>query len=158
MSLLALTPATYKLGREPYGVCLAIAAWNAVTLLTARAIITPLLAGNTVVLKSSEQVPRSQALWGELLREAGLPAGALNIVHVAAEDAASLTPQLVGDRRVRHVNFTGSTRVGSIIASLAGKHLKPTLMELGGKAPVVLLPDADIEVAASHSGSNLGGC
>ncbi|BEI95945.1 hypothetical protein CcaverHIS631_0108940 [Cutaneotrichosporon cavernicola] len=141
---------TYKLGREPYGVCLAIAAWNAVTLLTARAIITPLLAGNTVVLKSSEQVPGSQALWVELLRESGLPVGALNIVHVATEDAATLTPDLVADRRVRHVNFTGSTRVGSIIASLAGKNLKPTLMELGGKAPVVLLPDADIEVAASH--------
>ncbi|KLT40383.1 aldehyde dehydrogenase [Cutaneotrichosporon oleaginosum] len=141
---------TYKISREPYGVCLAIAAWNAVALLTARAVVTPLLAGNTVVLKSSEQVPRSQALWGELLRAAGLPAGALNVVHVATEDAGALTPALVADPRVRHVNFTGSTRVGAIIASLAGQHLKPTLMELGGKAPVLILPDADIDVAANH--------
>lgn len=51
---------------------------------------------------------------------------------------------------IRHVNFTGSTRVGSIVAALAGKYLKPSLMELGGKAPVLLLPDADIKVAASH--------
>jgi len=52
---------------------------------------------------------------------------------------------------VSHVNFTGSTRVGSIIAGLAGRNLKPTLMELGGKAPALLLPDANIKVAASHS-------
>ncbi|GMK54907.1 hypothetical protein CspeluHIS016_0114930 [Cutaneotrichosporon spelunceum] len=141
---------TYTISREPYGVCLAIAAWNAVTLLTARAIITPLLAGNTVVLKASEHVPASQALWGTLLHEAGLPDGALSIVNVAPQDAEELTPALVADARVRHVNFTGSTRVGSIIGSLAGAHLKPTLMELGGKAPVLILPDADIEVAASH--------
>lgn len=136
---------------------MAIAAWNAVALLTSRAILTPLIAGNTVVLKTSEQVPYSQSLWAQLLFEAGLPRDALAVIHIATDDAAELTPKLVGDKRVRHVNFTGSTRVGSIIAGLAGQNLKPVLMELGGKAPVVVLPDADIPVAASHSES-LGAC
>lgn len=104
-----------------------------------------------MVLKTSEQVPYTQSLWAELLFEAGLPRDSLAVVHVATADAAELIPPLVEDRRIRHVNFTGSTRVGSIIAGLAGKNLKPTLMELGGKAPVVVLPDADLAVAASHS-------
>lgn len=130
--------------------CLAIAAWNAVHLLTLRAIITPLLTGNTVVLKTSEITPGSQALWAELLYEAGVPRTALSVVHAAPDEAPGLTEQLISDRRVRHVNFTGSTRVGRIVASLAGQGLKPCIMELGGKAPVLLLPDADIETAASH--------
>lgn len=130
--------------------CLALAAWNAVHLLTLRAIVTPLLAGNTAVLKTSEVAPGSQALWAELLYEAGVPPAALSVVHAAPEDAPALTEQLVRDARVRHVNFTGSTRVGRIVASLAGAGLKPCIMELGGKAPVLLLPDADVASAASH--------
>lgn len=116
-----------------------------------RAIVTPLIAGNTVVFKTSETVPYTQTLFAELLFEAGLPRDALSVVNVATEDAAELIPELIADKRVRHVNFTGSTRVGSIIASIAGKNLKPVLMELGGKAPVIILPDADIETAATHS-------
>lgn len=119
-------------------------------LLTLRAIVTPLLTGNTVVLKTSEVTPGSQALWAELLYEAGVPKTALSVVHAAPDEAPGLTEQLVRDNRVRHVNFTGSTRVGRIVASLAGAGLKPCIMELGGKAPVLLLPDADIETAASH--------
>nr|XP_031860276.1 uncharacterized protein CI109_004160 [Kwoniella shandongensis]KAA5527348.1 hypothetical protein CI109_004160 [Kwoniella shandongensis] len=141
---------TVHIERLPFGVCLAIAAWNAVHLLTARAIITPLIAGNTVILKTSEHTPYTQTLWAELLYESGLPRECLTVVHVAAEDAPSLVPLLVADKRVRHVNFTGSTNVGSILAGLAGKHLKPSLMELGGKAPVLLLPSADFRIAASH--------
>lgn len=119
-------------------------------LLTLRAIVTPLLAGNTVVLKTTEITPGSQSLWAELLYEAGVPKAALSVVHAAPDEAPGLTEQLVRDNRVRHVNFTGSTRVGRIVASLAGAGLKPCIMELGGKAPVLLLPDADIETAASH--------
>jgi benzaldehyde dehydrogenase (NAD) len=122
-----------------------------VLVLTMRAVVTPLLAGNTVVLKTSEVAPYTQTLWAQLLFEAGVPRDALSVVHIATPDVAALTPLLVEDSRVRHVNFTGSTRVGRLLASLAGQHLKPTLMELGGKAPVVLLPDADLETAASHS-------
>lgn len=104
-----------------------------------------------MVLKTSETAPGTQALIAELLFAAGLPRSALSVLHAARDDAPAITEQLVADSRIRHVNFTGSTRVGSAIAALAGKHLKPSLMELGGKAPVVLLPDADLETAASHS-------
>ncbi|KAL1409388.1 hypothetical protein Q8F55_003371 [Vanrija albida] len=140
----------FTLSREPYGVCLAVGTWNAAQVLTMRAVLTPLIAGNTVVLKTSEAVPYTQVLWAELLYAAGLPREALTVVHVAAEDAPEIMEALVADKRVRHVNFTGSTHVGSILASLAGKHLKPTLMELGGKSPVLLLPDAPLDIAASH--------
>ncbi|ORX33776.1 aldehyde dehydrogenase [Kockovaella imperatae] len=136
--------------RKPYGVCLAIAAWNAVHLLTSRAIITPLLAGNTVILKTSEYAPRTQLLWAELLFEAGLPRDCLTVLHSSKEDAGWVVPELIADSRVRHVNFTGSSGTGSIIASLAGKHLKPSIMELGGKAPALILPDADLDLAANH--------
>ncbi|TXT15791.1 hypothetical protein VHUM_00294 [Vanrija humicola] len=141
---------TYTIERRPYGVCLAMAAWNAATLLMMRATVTPLLAGNTVVFKSSETTPYTQTLFAELLHAAGVPKDALVVVHIAVEDAPKLTQALIADKRVRHVNFTGSTRVGSIIARTAGEHLKPAIVELGGKAPFVLLPDADLEVAASN--------
>ncbi|TXT06176.1 hypothetical protein VHUM_03649 [Vanrija humicola] len=140
----------FTISREPYGVCLAITTWNAAQVLTMRAVLTPLIAGNTVVLKTSVAVPYTQYLWAELLYAAGLPREALTVVHVAHEDAQELVTALVADQRVRHVNFTGTTRVGSELAALAGKHLKPTLMELGGKSPVLLLPDAPLDVAASH--------
>lgn len=89
------------LTREPYGVCLAMAAWNAVQILTMRSTITPLLAGNTVVFKTSETTPYVQQIWAELLYAAGLPRDALTVVHVATEDAPALTAQLVSDKRVR---------------------------------------------------------
>lgn len=140
-----------------------------------RSVVTPLLAGNTVIVKTSEITPFTQYLWAKLLHEAGVPEGALSVIHIAPPDAPKLMEALVADKRVRwviltnfgipsyclvelryvgsHVNFTGSTRVGSIFAGLAGRYLKPTLMELGGKAAALLLPDADLEVAASHSQS-----
>lgn len=80
-----------------------------------------------------------------------MPEGVLNIVHVAAEDAPTTVEKLISDPRVRHVNFTGSTKVGSIVGALAGKYIKPVLLELGGKAPSVVLADADVDIAASHT-------
>ncbi|ORY24549.1 Aldehyde/histidinol dehydrogenase [Naematelia encephala] len=148
--IVRLPEATVHITREPFGICLAMPAWNAVHALTMRSIITPLLAGNTVLLKTSETTPYTQYLWATLLHEAGVPKAALNVIHIAPKDAPVLVEALISDKRIRHVNFTGSTRVGSIIASLAGRYLKPTLMELGGKAPVIILPDADLEIAASH--------
>jgi acyl-CoA reductase-like NAD-dependent aldehyde dehydrogenase len=91
--------------REPYGVCLAIAPWNAAMILSIRSIATPLAAGNTVILRSSEVVPHTHHLWGQLFADAGLPAGCLNIVHADRDRAPSITKQLIEDERVRHVNF-----------------------------------------------------
>ena len=135
--------------RQPAGVVLSIAPWNAPVILGVRSLATPLACGNCVVMKTSEICPRTHRLIIEALNEAGLPPGVLNAISNAPDDAAVIVETLVAQPAVRRVNFTGSTRVGRIIAEAAGRHLKPALMELGGKAPFVVLDDADIEAAVA---------
>ncbi|GLI77433.1 hypothetical protein PoHVEF18_005723 [Penicillium ochrochloron] len=134
--------------KEPYGVILSIAPWNAPFILGTRAVALPLAAGNTVVLKGSELSPKCFWALGDIFRQAGLPDGCLNVVFHQVSDAAAVTTALIAHPAVRKVNFTGSTNVGSIIASTAGKHIKPVLLELGGKASAVVLDDADLDKAA----------
>jgi acyl-CoA reductase-like NAD-dependent aldehyde dehydrogenase len=135
--------------RQPAGVVLSMAPWNAPVILGVRALATPLACGNTVVMKTSEICPRTHRLIIDSLNEAGLPKGVLNAVSNASDDAPAIVEALIAQPAVRRVNFTGSTRVGRIIAELAGRHLKPALMELGGKAPLVVLDDADIDAAVA---------
>ena len=104
--------------------------------------------GNTVVLKSPEKAPACYWTLANIFHEAGLPAGCLNTIIHKPEDGAKITTVLIAAPAVKKINFTGSTAVGSVIASLAGKHLKPTLMELGGKAPAIVCEDADLNLAA----------
>ncbi|KAM5350831.1 hypothetical protein ACJ41O_007336 [Fusarium nematophilum] len=136
--------------KRPYGVVLGIAPWNAPYHLGLRSVTFALATGNTAILKGPELSPRCYWAIVDIFREAGLPKGCLNLVLHQPADAASVTETLISDPRVRKVNFTGSTGVGSIIASVAGKHLKPVLMELGGKASAIVLEDADLEKAAFH--------
>ncbi len=133
--------------REPVGVILGIAPWNAPIILGVRAIAVPLACGNTVVLKASETCPRTHALIVEAFEDAGLPEGAVGLVSNAPEDAAQIVGALIDHPAVRRINFTGSTGVGRIIAMRAAQHLKPVLLELGGKAPLVILDDADLDEA-----------
>ncbi|MER9304417.1 aldehyde dehydrogenase [Mesorhizobium sp. M0293] len=135
--------------RQPAGVCLGIAPWNAPVILGTRAIAMPIACGNTVVLKASEMCPGTHRLIGQVLVEAGLPKGVINVVTNDPRDAAGIVEALVGHFAVKRVNFTGSTKVGRIIAELAGRHLKPALLELGGKAPLLVLDDADIDAAVN---------
>ena len=135
--------------RQPAGVVLSIAPWNAPVILGVRSLATPLACGNTVVMKTSEICPRTHRLIIDALHEAGLPEGVLNAVSNAPEDAGEIVEALIAHPAVRWVNFTGSTRVGRIIAETAGRHLKPALLELGGKAPFIVLDDADIEQAVA---------
>lgn len=135
--------------RQPAGVVLSIAPWNAPVILGVRAVALPLACGNTVILKASEICPGTHRLIAECLREAGLPPGVLNVITNAPEDAPALIDALIAHPAVRRVNFTGSTRVGHIIAQTAAKYLKPTLLELGGKAPLLVLDDADIDAAVA---------
>jgi acyl-CoA reductase-like NAD-dependent aldehyde dehydrogenase len=135
--------------RQPVGVVLGIAPWNAPVILGVRAIAVPLACGNTVVLKASEMCPVTHGLIGDVLREAGLGAGVVNVVTNAPEDAAKIVEALISAPVVRRVNFTGSTRVGRVIAEIAARHLKPVLLELGGKAPFVVLDDADLDEAVA---------
>lgn len=141
-------PGTLALGvRRPAGVCVGIAPWNAPVILGTRAVAMPLACGNTVVLKASEICPATQRLIGQVLRDAGLPAGVVNVVTNRPEDAAAVVEALIAHPAVKRINFTGSTRVGRIIAGTAGRHLKPVLLELGGKAPLIVLDDADLDAA-----------
>jgi acyl-CoA reductase-like NAD-dependent aldehyde dehydrogenase len=137
--------------RQPAGVVLGIAPWNAPIILGVRAIATPLACGNTVVLKASEICPGTHHLIGAVLREAGLPAGAINVITNAPENAPEVIEALIAHPAVRRINFTGSTRVGRIIAETAARFLKPVLLELGGKASLVVLDDADLDAAVAAS-------
>jgi acyl-CoA reductase-like NAD-dependent aldehyde dehydrogenase len=133
--------------RQPVGVVLGIAPWNAPVILGARAIAMPLACGNTVILKASEICPATHGLIGDALREAGLGDGVVNVISNAPADAAAIVEALIAHPVVRRVNFTGSTRVGRLVAEVAARHLTPALLELGGKAPFVVLDDADLDEA-----------
>lgn len=135
--------------RQPVGVILSMAPWNAPVILGVRSIAMPLACGNTVVMKSSEISPRTHALMIEAVQEAGLPPGVLNVISNAPEDAGKVVEALISHSAVRRINFTGSTRVGRIIAELSARHLKPALLELGGKAPMIVLDDADLDAAVA---------
>jgi benzaldehyde dehydrogenase (NAD) len=134
--------------RQPAGVVVGMAPWNAPVILSTRAVATPLAYGNTVVLKASEHCPRTHAAVVRALVDAGLPPGAINLVIHAPDDAPEVVDELIAHPAVRRVNFTGSTRVGRIVAMKCAEHLKRCLLELGGKAPQVVLADADLEAAA----------
>ena len=135
--------------REPVGVCVGIAPWNAPVILGMRAIAMPLACGNTVVFKASDACPAVHRLIGTALLEAGIPPGVCNVITNSPQDAAEVVAALIDHPAVRHVNFTGSTRVGRIVAERAARHLKPVLLELGGKAPFIVLDDADIDAAVN---------
>jgi len=133
--------------REPAGVVLGIAPWNAPIILAVRAIATPLACGNTVILKASELCPRTHGLVVEAFVEAGFPGGLVNLITHAPQDAADIVGALIDHKAVRRINFTGSTAVGRIVAVRAAQNLKPVLLELGGKAPLLVLDDADLDEA-----------
>jgi acyl-CoA reductase-like NAD-dependent aldehyde dehydrogenase len=135
--------------RQPVGAVLSIVPWNGPVILAARAIAYPIACGNTVVFRASELSPKTHALIADAFVEAGLPEGVLNFVVNAPDDAADVIDSLISHPAIRRVNFTGSTRIGRIIAEKAGRNLKRCLLELGGKAPLVVLDDADIAGAVN---------
>ena len=129
--------------REPVGVCGQIIPWNFPLLMAAWKVAPALAAGCTVVLKPAEQTPLSALRLGELALEAGIPAGVLNVVTGDGETGAAL----VDHPDVDKIAFTGSTAVGREIGAKAGKGLKRVTLELGGKSPNIVLPDADLKSA-----------
>jgi len=135
--------------RQPAGVVAAIAPWNAPVILATRAVAAPIAYGNTVVLKASEICPRTHAAVVSVLQDAGLPPGVINLITNDPSDAPEVVETLIAHPATRRINFTGSTRVGRIVAETAGRHLKRVLLELGGKAPMVVLADADLDQAAA---------
>lgn len=132
--------------REPLGVCGSIVAWNYPMQLFGRAVAPALATGNAVVLKPADETPRTAVRLAELALVAGLPAGVLNIVPGIGAEAGQA---LADHEGIDHIGFVGSTRVGSIIATSAANNVIPTSLELGGKSPHIVFPDADLDQAAA---------
>ena len=133
--------------KEPVGVCAQIIPWNFPLLMAAWKICPALAAGCTVVLKPAEQTPLTALRLGELIQEAGFPEGVVNILTGDGETGAAL----VEHPRVDKIAFTGSTAVGRTIGETAGRMLKRVTLELGGKSPNIILPDADLDAAVKGS-------
>jgi phenylacetaldehyde dehydrogenase len=134
---------------EPVGVIGQIIPWNFPLLMAAWKLAPALATGNTIVLKPAEQTPLTALLLGEMIQEAGFPAGVVNVVPGFGETAGAA---LSGHMDVDKVAFTGSTEVGKLIAQAATCNLKKVSLELGGKAPNIVFADADLEAATAGAG------
>jgi acyl-CoA reductase-like NAD-dependent aldehyde dehydrogenase len=133
------------IAREPLGTVLALAAWNYPYLIAVNIVVPALLAGNTVILKHSDQTPLCSERIGEALAKAGLPRGVYQHIHMSHD----LTAEAVQDSRVDYVAFTGSVAGGEAVHRAAGGHLKAVGLELGGKDPAYVRRDADIQATAA---------
>jgi aldehyde dehydrogenase (NAD+) len=138
--------------REPLGVCASIVPWNAPTALMLTSVAPALAAGNSMVVKPSEDAPLGCLYLAALALEAGLPPGLLNVVTgygTAAGQELSASPH------IKHMTFTGSAATGAQVARACGANIVPVHLELGGKTPHILLPDADLDTAIPSIVSNL---
>lgn len=134
--------------RQPAGVVAGFGPFNVPYILSLRAVALPLAYGNTAVLKPSEEAPITGGLlFAEIFQEAGFPPGVLNVITHTKEDAPDVGDELIAHPAVRRISFTGSTEIGRIVAEKAGHYLKRAVMELGGKDPLIVLKDADLDYA-----------
>ncbi|MGH8942435.1 MAG: aldehyde dehydrogenase family protein [Acidimicrobiia bacterium] len=134
--------------RQPAGVVACFAPFNVPYILGSRSFTLPIAYGNTAVLKPSEDAPLTGGLLlAEIFEEAGLPPGVLNVVTSTREGAEEIGSEMIANPSVRRISFTGSTEVGRVIAEKAGRHLKRAVLELGGKDPLIILGDADVDYA-----------
>lgn len=133
--------------REPIGPVAAFAAWNFPARNPGYKIAAALAAGCSCIVKPAEETPLTCLLLAQALADAGLPAGVLNVVY---GDAARLSSHLIASPVIRKISFTGSTRVGELLATQAARHAKPATLELGGHAPVLVFDDADLDNAIKH--------
>jgi aldehyde dehydrogenase (NAD+) len=130
--------------REPHGVTGHIVPWNYPMQIAGRTIGAALAMGNACVLKPAEEACLTSLALADLAREAGFPAGALNVVPGLGEEAGAA---LAGHPGVRHLSFTGSVAVGALVQAAAARHVAPVTLELGGKSPQLVFADADLERA-----------
>lgn len=134
--------------RQPAGVVSCFVPFNAPYNLGSRSFALPIAYGNTAVLKPSEEAPFTGGiLFAEIFEEAGLPPGVLNVVTCTREDVPEVGDEMIVHPAVRRISFTGSTEVGRSIGEKAGRHLKRAVLELGGKDPLIVLADSDLEYA-----------
>lgn len=132
--------------RVPLGVVGQLTPWNHPLLILSKKLAPALAAGNTVVVKPSEYTPLTTLVLARLAHDAGIPSGVVNVVTGFGGEAGAA---LCTDKRVRKLDLTGGTETGRVVAKLAGENLVRVTCELGGKAPVIVLPDADLDRAAA---------
>ena len=135
--------------RQPVGPCLLITPWNFPMAMGTRKIGPAIAAGCTMVVKPAQLTPLSMLMLADILREAGLPDGVLNVVPTSK--ASAVTEPLFADPRLRKVSFTGSTPVGKKLMEQASQHLLRVSMELGGNAPFLVFADADLDHAVDQA-------
>lgn len=147
-----LAGAFYMGIRQPAGVVAGISPWNAPLILSLRAVAIPMALGNTVVLKpSTESSVSGGVVLAQVFHEAGFPAGVLNLVTNGPGDSDEVGDELIAHPKVRRITFTGSTEIGRKVAEKAGRYLKRISLELGGKNPLIILRDADIDYAVDNA-------
>jgi acyl-CoA reductase-like NAD-dependent aldehyde dehydrogenase len=145
-----LPDALYMAVRQPVGVVAGIGPWNAPLILSLRAICMPILYGNTAVLKpSTEAAAAGGIVLAEIFHEAGFPKGVLNVITNGPGGSSEIGDEFIENPKVRRINFTGSSAVGRQLAEKAGRHLKRVALELGGQNPLIILRDADIDLAVN---------
>jgi len=135
----------FTVAREPIGVVAAFSPWNFPFSSPARKVGGALAAGCSIILKASEETPAGAMALVEAFAEAGIPDGVINLVYGRP---AEISDYLISHPTIRLVTFTGSVVVGKRLAEIAGRHMKPVIMELGGHAPVIVCADADVKRAA----------
>ena len=142
-------PGTHSIGvRRPLGVVASFTPWNGANILSWRAVLSPLAAGNTVVVKPSEFAPVSAGLVvAEIAEEAGFPPGVINVVTHAPGAAPAIADEFFASQDVRCVNLIGGVRTARVLAERAGRALKRTVLELGGYNPMIVLDDVDVDEA-----------
>ncbi|GAC1309522.1 MAG: NADP-dependent succinate-semialdehyde dehydrogenase [Vulcanimicrobiaceae bacterium] len=139
----------YVVLKQPIGVGAGITPWNFPHSMVTRKVAPALAAGCTFVLKPAEQTPLSALALAALAEEAGLPAGAFNVVTGSAEDAPLIGAELTSNPAVRKLGFTGSTAVGKMLMAQCATTVKKVSLELGGNAPFVVCDDADLDLAVA---------
>jgi acyl-CoA reductase-like NAD-dependent aldehyde dehydrogenase len=142
-------PGTHSVGvRRPLGVVVSFTPWNGANILSWRAVISPIAAGNTVVVKPSELAPVNAGLViAEIAEEAGFPPGVINVVPHAPGGAAAIADEVFASDDVRVINLIGGVNTARILAKRAGETLKRTVLELGGHNPMLILDDVDVDYA-----------
>lgn len=150
-------PGSFSMGyRRPLGVVASFTPWNGASILSWRTVISPLIAGNTVVVKPSEYAPISAGLMiAEVAEEAGFPPGVINVVTHAPGEAGDISDAIFEDSNVRVINLIGGIKTAKYLGERAGKTLKRTVFELGGYNPMIILDDVDVDdvVKAATFGS-----
>lgn len=138
--------------REPMGVTAHIVPWNMPFNMIGRSVAPALAAGNTAVVKPAEQTPLTALKFGELCQEAGLPAGVYNVVTGFGEEAGAA---LTRHPDINSITFTGSVETGRLVMKAAAEHIKPVVLELGGKSPHIVFADADLDLAVAEAAKGI---